>query len=276
MVKDFIKSFIPSPIRRKMRWVYDLFLDTLDLLRGRCPVPPRKMIFVGSGDFRKVGKEFLRYVVELGGLKPNERVLDVGCGIGRMAVALTGYLQEKGSYAGFDIVAEGINWCGEKITPRYPNFRFQLADIYNKDYNPQGKIKASEYKFPYPDRSFDFIILTSVFTHMLLQDMENYFSELARVLEQGGRCLVTFFILNKESKKLIDEKMSTRDFKNHGEGYRVENINTPESAIAYDESIVKGLSEKYGLNIATPIYYGSWCGRKNYLSYQDIIIARKD
>ncbi|MCX5858664.1 MAG: class I SAM-dependent methyltransferase [Proteobacteria bacterium] len=234
------------------------------------------MIFIGSGDFRKVGEEFCRYFFELGGLKPNERVLEVGCGIGRMAVALTGYLQERGSYAGFDIVAEGIKWCGEKITPRYPNFRFQLADIYNKNYNPQGKIKASEYKFPYPDKSFDFIILTSVFTHMLPQDMENYFSELARVLAKGGRSLVTFFLLNNESKKLIDEKMSARDFKNHGEGYRTENTNTPESAIAYEESIVKGLLEKYGLNLVIPIHYGSWCGRKNFLSYQDIIIARKN
>ena len=86
------------------------------------------------------------------GLKPDERVLDAGCGIGRIAVPLTEYLDESGGYEGFDIAPEGIAWCRENITPRYPNFRFQVADIYNKSYNPEGSQKADEYEFPYEGR----------------------------------------------------------------------------------------------------------------------------
>jgi len=53
--------------------------------------PPRGIDFAGScdEDFKKMGEEFLRHFVELGKLKRDERVLDVGCGIERMAVALT-------------------------------------------------------------------------------------------------------------------------------------------------------------------------------------------
>lgn len=81
----------------------------------------------------------------------------------------------------------------KNITPKYPNFNFQLADIYNKMYNPQGKYKASDYKFPYANETFDFVFLTSVFTHLLPQDMERYLSEIARVLKKNGRCFITFF-----------------------------------------------------------------------------------
>ena len=43
--------------------------------------------------------------------RPGERVLDVGCGIGRMARPLAGYLTGDGSYDGFDVNREGIRWC---------------------------------------------------------------------------------------------------------------------------------------------------------------------
>lgn len=259
-----------------MRRIYYFAVDTIDLLLGRRDklTPPRRMWFVGGGDFKKTGEEFLQYFIELCGLKPNERVLDVGCGIGRMAVPLTGYLDKRGSYEGFDIVADGINWCRKKIAPKYPNFHFQLADIYNKIYNPKGSNKALEYKFPYENESFDFIFLTSVFTHMLPQDMKNYFSEIARVLKRDGRCLITFFLLNAQSLKLIDAKLSTLDFKYDLEEYRTVSKIAPESTVAYDEKIIRSLYAKNRLNIVDPIRYGSWCGRRG-LSLQDIIIAVK-
>lgn len=277
MVKDFIKQIIPKPIRRKMRWVYDLLLDLLDWLTGKRDqlTPPRRMIFIGDGDFRKIGEEFFHYFIELGGLKPKERVLEIGCGIGRMAVPLSGYLKAGGSYEGFDIVADGIKWCQRKITPRFPNFQFKLVDVFNQAYNPKGKFKASEYAFPYADESFDFIFLTSVFTHMLPPDLEHYFSELTRVLRRGGKCFITYFLLNEESKKLIGEGRSTLEFKSGGSGYYTIDRNTPEAAVAYEENMIKGLYHKYQLIIINPVHYGSWCARKKYLSYQDIVIAGK-
>ena len=76
------------------------------------------MIFVGSRrNYRKTGEEFLRYFVELGDLTPKGRILDVGCGIGRMAVPLTKYLDQEGSYEGFDIVEKGIRWCKKNVSP---------------------------------------------------------------------------------------------------------------------------------------------------------------
>lgn len=238
-------------------------------------VPPERLVLRIGGGFENVGNEFFRYFIDLCGLKSYERVLDVGCGVGRMAVPLMDYLDESGSYEGFDIIAEGIIWCKESITPLAPNFKFQLADIYNKEYNPSGSIDASKYTFPYDDDSFDFVFLTSVFTHMLPHEIENYLSEIARVLKKDGRCMVTSFLLNRESLKLINAKLSSLDFK-YGPGkYLIVDKNIPESAVAYDELYVLGLFRKYNLDILNQVYYGGWCKRKKFLSYQDIIIAKK-
>lgn len=277
-MKSIVKQFIPKSTRLIMKRICYFPMDTINLLLSRRDnlTPPKGMIFVGGGDFKKSGEELLQYFIDLGGLKPNERVLDVGCGIGRIAVPLTKYLNKKGSYEGFDIVPVGINWCRKNISSKYPNYHFQLADVFNKTYNPKGKYKAFEYKFPYENESFDFVSLISVFTHMLPQDMENYLYEITRVLKRNGRCFITFFLLNKESLQLINVGKSTFDFKYKFGKYRTIDINTPEDAVCYDEAFVLDLYEKYGLTIKKSFYYGSWCGRSNFLSYQDIIIASKE
>ncbi len=234
------------------------------------------MNFVGAGDFRAIGAEFLKYFIELGGLKPNDRVLDAGCGIGRMAVPLTTYLNKDGSYEGFDVVADGINWCAERISSQYPNFHFLLADVYNQNYNPKGKYKASQFRFPYESESFDFVFLTSVFTHLLPEDLENYLTEIARVLKRNGRCLTTYFLLNAESSQLMAANKSIVDFKYDLGSHRVQDLTMPEAAVCYDERLIQDLYRKSGLNIKRPIHYGSWCGRPEFLSGQDIIVASKE
>jgi len=255
--------------------------DVLDLLAGRRDplIPPRRLMFDGPRDveiFRKNGEEFLRYYVDLCHLKPHETILDVGCGIGRKTVPLTRYLDENGRYDGLDINEKGIDWCQRRISTRYPNFTFQRADVYNKRYNPRGKHSASDYRFPYADESFDFVVLGSVFTHMLPAGMENYLSEIVRVLKTGGgRCLISFFLLNQESQSLIQSHESAVDFPHDMGIYRVLDPEVPEFAVCYDEDYVLSLYDKYGLRISKPVRYGSWCGRPEFLSYQDIVIAEK-
>ncbi|MFN2543076.1 MAG: class I SAM-dependent methyltransferase, partial [Actinomycetota bacterium] len=122
------------------------------MARRRPPLTPsRRLTFVGEGDFRGVGEEFLGHFHRLGHLQPDEDVLDVGSGIGRMAVPLTGYLSSKGSYEGFDVVPRGVRWCRKHISSRFPNFHFTLLDVRNELYNPRGTRPATEVAFPYED-----------------------------------------------------------------------------------------------------------------------------
>jgi SAM-dependent methyltransferase len=239
------------------------------------PVPPEESIFIGGGNFREIGQEFFRYLVELGGLRPFHRVLDIGCGIGRIAIPLTHYLDGSGGYDGFDIVPLGIAWCRERITSRFPHFRFRTADLFNGSYNPSGRFEARAYAFPYPDETFDFVLATSVFTHLLPADLENYLYEISRVLKPGGNCLLTYFLLNRESAELLDAGRSELAFRYDKGVYRTITAHRPEDAVCYDETFVRGLHAKYGLTIRQPIRYGSWCGRPKGLSHQDIVVASR-
>jgi ubiquinone/menaquinone biosynthesis C-methylase UbiE len=240
-------------------------------------IPPKRMTsLVGDGDFEKIGKHLLHALIEIAGLKPNERVLDVGCGIGRVAIPLMDYMKGNGCYEGFDIVPHEIKWCQKNISSRYSNFHFQLADIYNGVYNAAGKYKASNYKFPYKDESFDFVFLTSVFTHMLTEDMENYLSEIVRVLRKGGRCFITYFLLNPETIRLMEQKQSIFDFKLESDGCcYADDKNIPEHAVAYEESFIRKLYTKNSLILIEPIYYGNWRNGKKSQPFQDFIIAKK-
>ncbi|MEO1858558.1 MAG: methyltransferase domain-containing protein [Verrucomicrobiales bacterium] len=269
-------TLIPKFLRPTLRKFYYFLLDVIDRPKNKdSMIPPRSMIFVGDGHFEKIGKEFKGYFIDLAKLQPSDRVLDVGCGIGRMAIPLTSYLSKEGEYWGFDIVEKGIEWCQSRISPKFSNFHFQHSDVYNKHYNPNGKVQAQDFQFPFDDGSFDFVFLTSVFTHMLPSDLENYLSEISRVLKPEGKCLITFFILNEESENLIRSGSSTLDFSYKIQTCKTINENNPEAAIAYSEEFVLRLFKKYRLKIAQPIHYGSWCERDAFLTYQDLIIATK-
>lgn len=281
-MKKTLKKLLPGPLRNVVKKVYNVTKDNYELVSGQrdSMTPPKRLMFVGKGDFKKIGDSFVEYFINIGNLKPDDHVLDVGCGIGRMALPLTKYLSKNARYEGFDIVPEGIKWCQKKITPLYPNFHFQLADIKNLRYHPSGKYEGSVYRFPYEDKSFDFVFLTSVFTHLLPADLENYLSEIARVMRPGATCFITFFILNSESEALISAGKSDFKFKYRYENHAVESEKGPEDAVAYKEQYVRDLFKSTQLEISGPIRFGYWCGRNKFsakkdVEYQDIIIAKK-
>ena len=72
-----------------------------------------------------------------------------------MAIAMNSYLT-SGTYDGFDIVKQSIDYCQKAITPVRPSFRFKHVDIYNSEYNAQGTIRPADFRFPYRDGAFTF------------------------------------------------------------------------------------------------------------------------
>ncbi len=275
-MKRLIYYILPVKLRYIIRRLYFLPIDVYEKIAGIRPkgIPPRGRIFIGHGDYITQGIKFLNYFKELAGLKPNHVVLDAGCGIGRMAIPLTTYLNNTGSYHGFDIVKSGIDWCEKNIATTYPNFHFHHVNLYNKLYNTKSGEDGRKFVFPFENQMFDFAFYTSVFTHMMPDEVENYINETSRVLKQGGKSFMTFFIVNCTSENLMLTKPTHMNFPFNKGFYRLHSSRVDTANVAYDEEWLLQKLDEAGLRMLE-IKYGQWCGRDQYFDYQDIIICEK-
>jgi SAM-dependent methyltransferase len=249
-------------------------LDLLERMTGRRDdlTPPRGLWFVGGGHFST--PQFLGSFVELCDLRPAHRVLDIGCGIGKQAVPLTKFLNADGSYEGFDIVQEGIDWCDREIHSRFLNFKFRYVNVFNSHYNPRGKTLPSEWQFPYRTADFDFACAVSVFTHMLPGGIRNYIAEMGRVLKPGASSFLSFFLLNDESRSLVAGGKSTIPLTHELDGCAVLDRRFPETTVGVPEDFVRRCLTESGMTLGA-VHYGSWCGRSGARFFQDIAIVSR-
>jgi SAM-dependent methyltransferase len=284
---------LPPQYRFLARRLAYLPIDFWDTLTGnRLPMtPPRGMIYTGSGDFVKAGNWWRNFFTEQAGLQPHHRVLDVGSGIGRIARGLTEYLnfeneptEDKnalkhsytGTYDGFDAIKLGVDWCTKNISAKHPNFRFQYVPLENDLYRNDGQ-NAAQFTFPYPDDSFDFVILTSVFTHMLPDEVSRYLSEIQRVMAKGGTCVATFFILNQETKQILESKTDFHFPFDYGH-YALMDDKVKAANVAFDSVFLETTIKESGLAVAKKID-GFWrLGERTSAvqDFQDVLILRKN
>ncbi len=226
--------------------------------------------------FFGTGKEFAGYLFDHAGLKPESSVLDVGCGPGRLATALTSRLSPQGRYDGCDVVQEAVTWCQERIPPHFPNFHFTWIDINNGFYQPKSKNLDRRAVLPYPNDSFDVVILMSVFTHMLPDGVQRYLAEIARVLKPGGRILTTFFLLGDDALGANLSPSAPWRFPVDRGIYRLHDATCPERAVAFQDQSVLGWLKDAGFGANPAIYRGNWPGkRKTSVSFQDFVVATK-
>ena len=249
--------------------------DAADGVLGRRDelTPPRRLAdYVGDSDFCATGDEFLGYFRDLAELRAGDRVLDIGCGIGRMARVLVPVLHPPGSYDGFDIVPAGIAWCQAHYRDTPVPFRFQHADLHNAVYNPSGRASAQNHRFPYGQGSFDLVLATSVFTHLLTDAADHYLAEATRVLAPRGRLFTTWFLLSGEPER---EPPAPFRFQDTTRTAAVADPAAPEAAVAYPESWLRERLSTHGLQLGA-IQRGSWRGGPDAgqgASHQDIAIA---
>lgn len=245
----------------------------------RTPVPPRKLVpHLSPFRFIDSGHRSLQLCKKVIGLKPHEQVLEIGCGTGRLAAPLSLYLSQ-GHYTGVDVSAPSIQWAQENLAPLRRNCRFLHLDVRNGMYHPAGAQQAATCRLPFPDESFDLVILFSVFTHMRPEDVRGYLHQICRLLKKDGRCLATFFLINPESSRLMGQNKEKRpwpqEFPHSVDGFYTVDPDRPERAVAYDEQKVRRWFETSALSIQEPVRFGKWSGRKDGFSFQDIVLAVK-
>jgi len=205
--------------------------------------------------------ETARTELAIRGLRPEHRVLDIGSGIGNLAVSLIGFL--RGGYDGVEIHPEAVRWCQRAITTEHPNFRFHRADVASIAYNPRGQQQPSAYRFPFADDRFEFIFVGSVFTHLLPDAVERYVQEIARVLADDGVCVASYFLLNDETRAGVErgDSFMSFGFRNPDGLCRLHDATVPEAAVALEEDFVRRAHEAAGLQIRDIRRGGWWSGK---------------
>lgn len=231
-------------------------------------VPPRGMMFTGSGDFIKQGDTFLKHFIEKGGLKPEDHVLDIGSGIGRMARPLTAFLDPNSRYEGFDVMEEGIRWCKTHISSKFPHFNFTHVPLQNGLYTGQGK-DAAQFRFPYEDNQFDFVLLTSVFTHMKPAEVKHYLQEISRVMKPGANGFATFFVVDEQARDHM-LRQASNFFPVERDTHYLHNADVAEANIGFKTVFIERALGAAGL-VQTGFFPGRWSGREGH-DFQDILV----
>lgn len=225
------------------------------------------------------GEEWSMLLRAYGGMASTSRVLEIGCGQGRVAFALR-YILARGTYAGFDIDREKIRFLTTHFHPAHPNFGFWWADVRNSFYNPAGTILPTAYRFPAGDRSADVIFAASVFTHMVPENAGRYFQEAGRVLAPGGRCVFSFFLLDhydpaRPRRHGFDNPRFEfrHGYRDYGEEFATVEPADPERMTAYRRSLVERLAGAAGLRLAQDPLPGYWSAATDaWIGAQDVLV----
>jgi SAM-dependent methyltransferase len=107
------------------------------------------------------------------GLQPDQYLIDVGCGSGRLASVLK--KTHRGRYLGIDVVPELLDYAREQCPA---DWRFQCAE---------------GLQIPENDGVADMVCFFSVLTHLPHEQCYVYLREATRVLRPGG-CVVASFL----------------------------------------------------------------------------------
>jgi len=238
------------------------------------PAPPAHLVAgVGRGDFWQNGFHLVELIERFTSLRPDDHILDVGCGLGRLAWPVSRELGERGTYNGIDTVPEYVGWCTTGLGLDPARFSFHLADIYSSFYNRFGTIKPEEFHFPWPDGTFTLAIATSLFTHLSAAATVNYVREISRLLVPGGRLFASLFVLDNESREALETGPTAPSFTIPFEHGMLSDPENPDFAIAFDATWLHQVFISAGFEIAA-YEQGLW-RRTAGPSHQDIVVARR-
>ena len=167
-----------------------------NLRKKKTPLPPGK--YRMGGKHFKNDDAFIRTAVRdvkrlerLAGLTENSRLLDWGCGAGRLAIGVREHYKSGRitDYHGVDVQPDLISWARDNLTA--PGYRFTCVDVANERYNPAGLPERTIAADP---GSVDVFYAYSVFSHMNDDDTPAYLKLIGEALSPTGKAFVTCFV----------------------------------------------------------------------------------
>jgi len=184
------QKYLPYPAPESFYILQKMNGERPEYGRDNLPLPPQYLrLNYGSVDEHwlnggRVDVDQMMTIAKSGKffLQQGNRVLDFGCGPGRMIRWLASFAEECEIW-GVDISARHIVWCRENLNPP-----FNFATV------------TTQPHLPFEDRYFDLIYCASVFTH--IDDLADaWLLELKRVMRPGGHAYVT--VHDKHTQDLL-------------------------------------------------------------------------
>ena len=235
---------------------------------------------VGGGDPELVAQEVIRVIEKYTNLASSESILDVGCGCGRIAAALTQYVDQKSHYIGIDIVPGLIDFARNFITPRYPSFQFVLLNQSNSSYDSWRQKEAetgiARLTEAASAQSIDLAISVSLFTHLDFAPALAMLTSIRDALKNDGRLFMTIFVLDASARDGVEAGRTAFSFKHRTPSGKLfaEKNDDPTFAVAYDGALLDELISSAGFQLERRVA-GYWSIGGTGETFQDVLVLKK-
>jgi SAM-dependent methyltransferase len=215
--------------------------------------------------FESAALDTARLIREANFVRPDDLVLDLGCGPGAMAPHIATMLGPRGRYCGIDVHARSVQWCRKQLGEDR-RFEFLVAEIATP-YSERRFAPPTSYRFPLEDATVGFALAKSLFTHLLPAEAQHYLHELRRVLIPGRYLFLTAFLFEPGSVPAFR-------YGDEADGVRWRRSGRPHAGIAYEKRRFLHMIAEARLRVSDfgAIFYP---GRRRELLGQDIIVLER-
>lgn len=170
-------------------------------------------------EFERPSEEFVHFI-EGDTVKPPQRVLDLGCGLGITTVYLAGLGFEVW---GIDISPAAIEWAKKRALEAEVKANFREGNVLD---------------LPYPDRSFDLLYDRGCFHFLPRREWRRYVDQAERVIRIRGR-----FVLEAYQHRISPFEIH-RVFGRHFKVLRIESTSLAERAGGKERLLWTAFMEK--------------------------------
>jgi len=215
--------------------------------------------------FESAARDTARLIREANFVRPDDLVLDLGCGPGAMAPHIASMLGPRGRYCGIDVHARSVQWCREHLGDDR-RFEFLRAEVATP-YSERRFASPTSYHFPLEDATVGFALAKSLFTHLLPAEAQHYLHELRRVLIPGRHLFLTAFLFEPGGVPAFK-------YRDEAAGVRWRRSGRPHAGIAYEKGRFLNMVAEARLRMSDfgAIFHP---GREKELVGQDIIVLKR-